>query len=289
MQQIETIDRLREVVRAARADGKRIGLVPTMGYLHEGHLSLVEAAKHQADFVVVSIFVNPLQFGPSEDLDKYPKDLERDIALLTDQGHCDVVFTPTVQEMYPMPMATSVELPELAKFLCGKTRPTHFQGVATVVSKLFHIALPDVAFFGQKDGQQLAVIRRMVKDLNFPIEVVGVPTVREADGLAKSSRNVYLTPEERAHATILYQALCWARERIANGDTSGRELSDGMRQIVAQDGIGRVDYAEVVSMDTLAPIERLEGDVMIAIAVYFGKARLIDNLQLRIENGRIVG
>ncbi|WP_436663746.1 pantoate--beta-alanine ligase [Alicyclobacillus acidoterrestris] len=289
IQQIETIAQLRQVVKEARSQGKTIGLVPTMGYLHEGHLSLVQAAAERADFVVVSIFVNPLQFGPSEDLANYPRDLHHDLALLTTQGAAHVVFTPSVEEMYPQPMATRVELPELSGFLCGKTRPTHFQGVATVVSKLFHIVLPDFAFFGQKDGQQLAIIRRMVKDLNFPIEIVGVPTVREADGLAKSSRNVYLTPDERAHATVLYRTLCWARDQIATRKVTGSELAAGMRQMISEDGVARVDYAEVVSMDTLAPIDQIEGPVMLAVAAYFGKARLIDNMQLVVEHGRIVG
>ncbi|GLV13040.1 pantothenate synthetase [Alicyclobacillus hesperidum] len=280
--QCETILDLRQLVAAARANGQRIALVPTMGYLHEGHLALVEAASREADFVVVSIFVNPLQFGANEDLSSYPRDLARDLRLLAETGQCDVAFTPEVAEMYPRPMATTVQLPDMAAKLCGKTRPGHFAGVATVVSKLFHIVAPDVACFGQKDGQQLAIIRRMVADLNMPIEIVSVPTVREADGLAKSSRNVYLSPEERDHATILYRTLSWAREQIANGNRDGKAIASGMRERIAADPIARLDYAEVVSLADLESIDVIEGDVMLAVAAYFGKARLIDNLQLNV-------
>lgn len=283
MLKIDTISGIRDAVQSARRSGKRIGLVPTMGYLHEGHLALVEAAKQHTDFVVTSIFVNPLQFGPTEDLDKYPRNIDRDLHTLCTQGRCDAVFTPSVSEMYPRQIVTQVALPALSGQLCGQSRPTHFQGVATVVSKLFHIVQPDAAFFGQKDGQQLAVIRRMVDDLNFPIEIVGVPTVREADGLAKSSRNVYLSPEEREHATILYRALTWAKGEIETGSTvSGQEIAEGIRKRVEADEYAKLDYVEVVAMDTLEPIHLLQGNVMVAVAAFFGKARLIDNIQLHI-------
>lgn len=283
MRQIDNIRELRASLQAARLDGKRIGLVPTMGYLHEGHLALVEAAKREADFVVTSIFVNPLQFGPGEDLHNYPRDLGRDINLLSDEDYCDIVFAPSVEQMYPTPMATMITLPEMSKALCGQSRPTHFQGVATVVSKLFHIVQPDIACFGQKDGQQLAIIRRMVMDLNMPIDVIGVKTVRESDGLAKSSRNIYLTPEERQHAVVLFESLCAAQAKIADGERNGVAIAKGLRERIAQDTIARLDYAEVVSMETLQPLEQLQGPIMIAVAAHFGKARLIDNIQLNVE------
>lgn len=282
MRQIDNIRELRASLRAARLDGKRIGLVPTMGYLHEGHLALVQAARHESDFVVTSVFVNPLQFAPTEDLATYPRNLNRDINLLSDAEQCDIVFAPSVDEMYPSPMETMVSLPEMSKRLCGETRPMHFQGVATVVNKLFNIVQPDIACFGQKDGQQLAIIRHMVKDLNMPVEVIGVPTVRERDGLAKSSRNMYLSDEERNHATVLYQALQWARGEIDAGERSGTILSAGLRERISRDDIARLEYAEAVSLDTLAPMEIMKGPIMLAVAAHFGKARLIDNIQLNL-------
>lgn len=289
MRQISTIAQVRHAVGSVRQDGKRVGLVPTMGYLHAGHLRLVATAKEQTDFVVVSIFVNPLQFGPAEDLERYPRDLERDMQMLQEQGFCDVVFSPSVQEMYPTEMETTVELPSMSRLLCGKSRPTHFSGVTTVVSKLFNMVQPDAAYFGQKDGQQLAIIKRLVSDLNFPMQVVGVPTVREADGLAKSSRNIYLTAEERRHAIVLFHALTSAKDKIVAGTRSGTELAARLRQVIQNDEFARLDYAEVVSMDTLQPVDRLEGHIMLAVAAYFGKARLIDNLQLVVKDGRIIG
>lgn len=282
MIRIETIADVRQLVREARQSGKTIGFVPTMGYLHEGHLTLVEAAKRACDFVVVSIFVNPLQFGPNEDLEKYPRNIERDSNLLSETGHADVLFNPSVDEMYPMPMATSIDLPELGAQLCGRTRLTHFKGVATVVNKLFNIVQPDFAFFGQKDGQQVAIIKRMVKDLSMPTEIIVVPTVRESSGLAKSSRNIYLSPEEREHATILHQSLMWAKEQIERGERSGLALAQGIRERIEADPLAKLDYAEVVSLDTLLPMTHLQGPIMMAVAVYFGKARLIDNFQLNI-------
>lgn len=282
MIRIETIADVRQLVREARQSGKTIGFVPTMGYLHEGHLMLVEAAKRACDFVVVSIFVNPLQFGPNEDLEKYPRNIERDSNLLSETGHADVLFNPSVDEMYPMPMATSIDLPELGAQLCGRTRLTHFKGVATVVNKLFNIVQPDFAFFGQKDGQQVAIIKRMVKDLSMPTEIIVVPTVRESSGLAKSSRNIYLSPEEREHATILHQSLMWAKEQIERGERSGLALAQGIRERIEADPLAKLDYAEVVSLDTLLPMTHLQGPIMMAVAVYFGKARLIDNFQLNI-------
>lgn len=286
MERLERIEDLRNFLRALRREGRTIGLVPTMGFLHEGHMALVDKAKSENDIVVVSVFVNPLQFGPLEDLDKYPRDLEHDMALLEQHG-CDVMFTPTVAEMYPRPLETYVELPELSRPLCGRTRPTHFRGVATVVTKLFHIVQPDKAYFGQKDGQQVVIIRRMVADLNFPVDIVTVSTVREPDGLAKSSRNVYLTPDQRAHATVLYRALCAARDRMEQGERSGSALSRLMADIVSAEPGVRLDYAEAVSLDTLQPMEHLAGPVMLAIAAYVGEARLIDNLQLQVGDAQV--
>ncbi|SIS50170.1 pantoate--beta-alanine ligase [Alicyclobacillus vulcanalis] len=280
---LRTIPDVRQAVRAARQEAKRVALVPTMGYLHDGHLALVARAKEEADFVVVSIFVNPLQFGPSEDFASYPRDLDRDLGLLREQGLADAVFAPSVEEMYPQPIRTQVSLPTLSDRLCGRSRPGHFTGVATVVSKLFHIVQPDVACFGQKDGQQLAIIQRMVADLNLPIRIVGVPTVREPDGLAKSSRNVYLTPEEREHAVVLYRTLSWAKERILAGERRADVIRQGMRERIEADPVARLDYADLVSMPDLESIERIEGDIMLAVAAYFGKARLIDNFQMHVQ------
>lgn len=282
MEHIDAILALRDRVSHARRQGKRIGLVPTMGFLHEGHLSLVEAAHQHSDFVVVSVFVNPTQFGPTEDLEKYPRDLQRDKHLLDGQGYCHVLFTPSVQEMYPSPQETTVNLPTLTQSLCGKSRPGHFAGVATVVCKLFNIVCPDVALFGQKDGQQLAVIQRMVRDLNFPIDVIGVPTVREADGLAKSSRNAYLSATERGHAPILFQALSWARAEIESGQRLTSEILSGIRNIIDQDGLAQIEYVEAVRCDTLQPTDTLEGDIMIAVAAKIGTTRLIDNIRVQI-------
>lgn len=283
MQIIESIEEIRELVQLAKRAGHTVGLVPTMGYLHDGHLSLVEAAKQRASFVVTSIFVNPLQFGPAEDLETYPRDLHRDLQLLHQQARCDAVFAPSVSEMYPRQMATEVAVPPLSRFLCGKSRPTHFQGVATVVSKLFHIVQPDIACFGQKDGQQLAIIRRLVQDLNIPTEIIGVKTLREMDGLARSSRNVYLSDEERLHATVLYRALQFAKTEIeAGNETSGSQLAKKLGEMIADEPYARLDYAEIVDMETLEPVDEIKGSIMIAVAVYFGKTRLIDNTQLEI-------
>ncbi|GMA51113.1 pantothenate synthetase [Alicyclobacillus contaminans] len=252
MIQVTRIEDLRNHLLPLRKSGRRIALVPTMGYLHEGHMALVDAARAANDVVVASVFVNPLQFGPNEDYAKYPRDLQRDAALLEQHG-CDVLFAPSVEEMYPKPMATYVEVPSLSTPLCGRTRPGHFRGVATVVTKLFHIVQPDTAYFGQKDGQQVAVIRRMVEDLNMPIDIVAVPIVREPDGLAKSSRNIYLTPEERPHATVLYRALQRGLELLQSGERRPDVVRAAMADLVSSEPGVRLDYAEAVSMDTLTP------------------------------------
>lgn len=277
----ETIHSVREYVNEAKRAGKSIGLVPTMGYLHEGHMALVDTARSQNDVVVASIFVNPLQFGQNEDLGNYPRDLDRDRQLLATH-HCDLVFAPSVTEMYPRPMFTSVVAPELSKPLCGRTRPSHFQGVATVVSKLLNIVQPTRAYFGQKDAQQAVVIRRMVEDLNFPVEIVTVPIVRESDGLAKSSRNIYLTSEERPHATVLYRTLQFAKEEIERGARNAEQLAAAMRQKIDSEPMVRCDYAEVVDAETLVPLDQLKGNMLVAVAAFVGKARLIDNFMITV-------
>ncbi|QSO47013.1 pantoate--beta-alanine ligase [Alicyclobacillus mengziensis] len=286
MYTIETIDELRQYIKNVRQSGKTIGYVATMGYLHEGHLSLVQAARAQSDIVVVSIFVNPLQFGPNEDYEDYPRDLKKDQQLLENSG-CDVLFAPSVSEMYPREMATFVELPELSNKLCGRTRPIHFRGVATVVCKLLNIVQPDAAYFGQKDGQQVAVIRRMVDDLNLPVRIVSVPIVREADGLAKSSRNIYLTEAERPHATVLYRALRAAADEIVAGDRSVEAIIQRMADTISAEPGVRLDYAEMVDTATLQRPDTIEGDLMLAVAAFIGRARLIDNIPMQVEGNRV--
>jgi pantoate--beta-alanine ligase len=271
-----TISDVRRAVKAWRKEGLTIGLVPTMGYLHEGHASLVKAAKASCDRVVVSVFVNPTQFGPNEDLESYPRDFEHDCTLLEGLG-TDLVFHPDPAELYFPDAATWVEVPALAKNLCAKTRPTHFRGVCTVVSKLFHIAAPDKAFFGQKDAQQLAVIRRMVRDLNFDLEIVGCPIVREADGLAKSSRNTYLNPKERQAALILNRSLKKGEALIEAGETDTGRLLAVIKESISTEPLATLDYAEAVDADSMKPVATVEGNVLFAIAVYIGKTRLIDN------------
>ncbi len=271
-----TISDVRRAVKAWRKEGLTIGLVPTMGYLHEGHASLVKAAKASCDRVVVSVFVNPTQFGPNEDLESYPRDFEHDCTLLEGLG-TDLVFHPDPAELYFPDAATWVEVPALAKNLCAKTRPTHFRGVCTVVSKLFHIAAPDKAFFGQKDAQQLAVIRRMVRDLDFDLEIVGCPIVREADGLAKSSRNTYLNPKERQAALILNRSLKKGEALIEAGETDTGRLLAVIKESISTEPLATLDYAEAVDADSMKPVATVEGNVLFAIAVYIGKTRLIDN------------
>ncbi len=257
---------------------KRIGLVPTMGYLHAGHLSLMRWARTHCDVLVVSLFVNPSQFGPGEDLDAYPRDATRDQRLAEEQG-VDILFMPEAGAMYEPDHATWVEVPALAKGLCGKTRPVHFRGVATVVTKLFNLVQPDVAVFGEKDRQQLAVIRRMVRDLNIPVHVEGRPIVREKDGLALSSRNAYLTPEERALAPVVYQGLCAAREWIGRGMREPAELVAQIRDYYeCHLPGGRLDYFEMVDPDSMQPVASLHGPLVLAVAMYLGGTRLIDNV-----------
>lgn len=257
----------------------RFGLVPTMGFLHEGHLSLVRCAKQRCDHVGVSIYVNPTQFSPSEDLGSYPRDLERDLALLEAEG-VDLVWTPRDDDLYPQGFQTWVEVEELTKKLEGSYRPTHFRGVTTVVAKLFNAFSPDVAVFGQKDAQQAAVIGRMVRDLHFPLEMVVAPIVREADGLAMSSRNTYLKPDERAAAVVLRQSLLEAERRFANGERDAGVLRDAVLAVLAEEPLAKVQYVSVADPETLSELEGTMEKALISMAVYFGKTRLIDNTML---------
>lgn len=271
-----TIGEIRQFVREARAAGKTVGLVPTMGYFHEGHLSLMRAAKKSCDTVVVSLYVNPLQFGPREDFAQYPRDLERDSAMAGDAG-VDAIFAPSDAEMYPEGFCTYVEVTGITDKLCGLSRPGHFRGVTTVVSKLFNIVTPDRAFFGQKDAQQAMVIQRMVRDLNMGLEVVTLPTVREEDGLAMSSRNVYLSPEQRREAVVLYRSLCAFREAVQGGERDAGKLRQMMTEMIAAAPGAEIDYVEILSVPDLQSLEKLQGGVIAALAVRFGKTRLIDN------------
>ncbi|MBZ5656806.1 MAG: pantoate--beta-alanine ligase [Acidobacteriia bacterium] len=279
MQICATIPEARAAGRKARASCKRLGLVPTMGALHEGHLSLVCAAKAQCDVVAVSIFVNPTQFGPTEDLARYPRQFERDCALL-EKENVDILFAPSVDEMYTKGEATWVMVEGLSDRLDGRSRPGHFRGVTTVVAKLFHVIEPDIAFFGQKDAAQVAVIRRFVRDLNFPVEIVVCPIVRELDGLAMSSRNAYLNPEERQRALVLQRSLRCVEETFRAGEKNAATLIAAAKEVIAQEPQVHVDYLELVDPDTLEPIELITGKTLAAIAAYVGTTRLIDNAVL---------
>ena len=274
MQVTKTVEETRNLVKEWKKQGKTIGLVPTMGFLHEGHASLIKRCREENDIVVVSDFVNPTQFGPTEDLEAYPRDLERDSRLCESLG-ADLIFNPEPSEMYHDPHAyVSIDL--LSETLCGKTRPIHFKGVCTVVSKLFNIVTPDRAYFGQKDAQQLAIIKKMVKDLNFDITIVGCPIVREEDGLAKSSRNTYLSADERKAALCLSNAVKKGQEIIKPGMEAGKVLS-AMRDIINAEPLARIDYVSMVDAYDMQPVEKADRDVLVAMAVYIGKTRLIDN------------
>lgn len=281
MQVYETIQSLRQFLAAQRATNRRIGLVPTMGYLHAGHLSLVQAARQECDVVVMSIFVNPKQFGPQEDFATYPRDLAGDLRQAQDAG-VDAVFTPTVEEMYPAGFLTTVSVQDLTTPLCGAARPGHFDGVTTVVAKLFHLVGAERAYFGQKDYQQVTVLRKMATDLCMPTTVVTCPTVREADGLAMSSRNAYLTPVERQAALVLWRTLCLAHERVEAGERQGASLTACLRVAIAQEPLARLDYVAVCDPDTLREVEQLAGTIVVALAVYIGHTRLIDNAVLQV-------
>ena len=275
MKIVGTVKEVREQVKEWKKQGLSVGFVPTMGYLHEGHKSLMDAARKGNDKVVVSIFVNPMQFGPTEDLATYPRDLDHDAAVCESAG-VDLIFHPEAEEMYEKDFCSFVDMTGLTEGLCGKTRPIHFRGVCTVVNKLFNIVTPDHAYFGQKDGQQLAVIKRMVRDLNMDIEIVGCPIVREEDGLAKSSRNTYLSPEERKAALILSKTVALGKE-LAKTEKDANKVVEAMKKNIETEPLAKIDYVEAVDALSMAPVEKLEGACMLAMAVYIGKTRLIDN------------
>ena len=280
MKTANTIKEVRAIVKEWRASGLSVGLVPTMGFLHEGHASLIKRAHEENDRVVVSDFVNPTQFGPNEDLESYPRDFDRDCKLCEEMG-ADLVFHPDPSEMYH-DQHTYVTIDTLSETLCGVTRPIHFRGVCTVVSKLFNIVTPDRAYFGEKDAQQLAIIRKMVLDLNFDIEIVGCPIIREEDGLAKSSRNTYLSADERKAALCLSRAVKKGQEVIYVGCDSSVVL-DAMKEIISAEPLAKIDYVSVVDALDMQPVEKIEKDVLVAMAVYIGKTRLIDNFSYKVK------
>ena len=275
----ESSEQVRAAVRAAKSQGQRVGFVPTMGALHEGHLSLVRAARQQCPFVVASVFVNPAQFGPNEDFAKYPRNLDRDRQMLESEG-VSLLFAPPVEEMYPAGANTFVTVEGLSDKLCGRSRPGHFRGVTTVVSKLFHIVEPDLAFFGQKDAAQAAIIRRMVRDLKFPTEIVVCPIVREADGLAMSSRNAYLDPAQRKQALVLFRALARVQTLVDQGEADSRKLIAAAKSVLAEEREVRLDYVEVVNPESLEPVAEVSKGALVAVAAFVGNTRLIDNLLL---------
>lgn len=276
MQVVKTISEVREIVSSWRKEGLSVGLVPTMGFLHEGHQSLIEKSVSHNDRTVVSVFVNPIQFGPNEDLEAYPRDLEHDKALVEKAGG-DLIFHPEPSEMYPGHFTSFIDTTETTELLCGAVRPIHFRGVCTVVGKLFNIVCPDRAYFGQKDAQQLATIRRFVRDLNFPIEIIPCPIIREEDGLAKSSRNTYLSPEERKAALILSKSLRLGREAIEKGEENPQRVINIIKENLSTEPLARIDYVEIVDFENIQRVEKIEGETLVAIAVYIGKTRLIDN------------
>jgi pantoate--beta-alanine ligase len=284
LQLFTTIDEVRTASRPARHARKRLGFVPTMGALHEGHLSLVRAAKAADDVVAVSIFVNPTQFGPNEDLAKYPRSFDHDRELL-EHEEVDFLFAPSAEEMYPSGAVTWVTVEEMSGKLDGRSRPGHFRGVTTVVAKLFHIVEPDAAFFGQKDAAQAAIIRRMVRDLNLPVEIVVCPIVREADGLAMSSRNVYLNPEQRRQALALHRSLLRVEQMVKDGETDSAKLVAAGRTEFSSEPSVRLDYFEIVNPDTLDPVDDVSGGALVAVAAYLGTTRLIDNIVLKKQKG----
>jgi len=284
---VKTAATIAEAREWRRAAGGSVGLVPTMGFLHAGHLSLVERARRENDRVAASLFVNPKQFGPSEDLARYPRDLARDMRLL-EEGGCDLLFAPDALEMYPAGFETAVDAGSVSAPLEGARRPGHFRGVATVVLKLFGILQPDRAYFGQKDAQQLAVMRKMTRDLDVPVEIVACPTVREADGLAMSSRNVYLDPDDRRAAPVLYRALSAARDRWTAGERDAEALRQAMRAVLEAEPRARADYVSVADPETCRELDRVEGPALLSLAAFVGKARLIDNIVVGPESGSAI-
>ena len=281
MQTIEKVEEMRAICLGLRQAGKAIGLVPTMGAYHEGHLSLIRESRKRDEVVIVSLFVNPIQFGPSEDYCGYPRDLEGDKAKASSLG-VDYLFVPSPEAIYPKGFSTYVLVEGLSDKLCGVSRPGHFRGVTTVVAKLFHLTMPNRAYFGQKDAQQAMIFGRMVADLNWDIELVILPIVREADGLAMSSRNAYLSGQERQEAAVLFRALRWAEETIRKGDREAQRIREGMSRMIASMPTARIDYAALVDAESLEGVEKVEGKVLLALAVRFGEARLIDNLVVTV-------
>lgn len=280
MQIVHTIKEVREIVNSWKKEGFTVGLVPTMGYLHEGHQSLISKSVEQNDRTVVSVFVNPIQFGPNEDLASYPRDIKRDMQKVEEVGG-DLIFNPDPQEMYPGHFTSFIDTTETTELLCGAVRPIHFRGVCTVVGKLFNIVGPDRAYFGQKDAQQLATIKRFVRDLNFPLEIVPCPIVREDDGLAKSSRNTYLSSEERKAALILSQSLKEGKKTIEEGERNAKKIINIITEKLQSEPLARIDYVEVVDFENIQRIDTIQGETLVAIAVYIGKTRLIDNFICR--------
>ncbi len=274
---VKTASEMKNITKKWKNEGFQIGLVPTMGYLHEGHRSLIRKASDENDRVVVSIFVNPIQFGKNEDLKSYPRDIDHDIAVCKEAG-VDAIFHPETSEMYADGFCTYVDMTDLTEALCGKSRPGHFRGVCTVVNKLFNIVNPDKAYFGQKDAQQLAVIKRMVRDLNMDVEIVGCPTVREADGLAKSSRNAYLNEKERKAALVLYRSLLMAKDLLDGGERDSRIIIEAITDHINKEPLAKIDYVEIVDAVSLKKVDRIADDILVAIAVFIGKTRLIDNM-----------
>jgi pantoate--beta-alanine ligase len=281
VQIITTIKEMQQRISLLKQEGKSIGFVPTMGFLHEGHLTLIKHAREKSDIVVMSIFVNPLQFGPNEDFDQYPRDIERDERLAGSAG-VDVLFYPNVDEMYKNEMTFHVTVKDKVDVLCGSKRPGHFDGVATVLIKLFNIVTPSYAFFGMKDAQQVAVVTSLVEQFNFPIEIIRIPTVREEDGLAKSSRNVYLTEDERKEAVAIYRSLQLAKELISNGERNPAMIQERMSDYIHSNTKAEIDYVEIYTFPDLKPLSSLTGLVLIAVAVRFTKVRLIDNMTIEI-------
>ena len=278
MKQIYTISEIREYVEKAHLENKVIGFVPTLGYLHDGHLSLVRGAREECDVVIVCIFVNPTQFGPGEDFDKYPRDIERDKGLAAGEG-VDVIFTPSVEEIYPDGFDVSVELESpVTEIMCGRSRPGHFNGVMTIVAKLFNIVEPDKSYFGQKDAQQSFIIKRMTKGLNFPVEIRVMPIAREEDGLAMSSRNIYLSEEERPQALGLVRSLKRAEEMVSGGEVSAEVIKEEMKKILLEGKDVKIDYIETVDWDSLEPVDAAGDNTLIAVAAFIGNTRLIDNI-----------
>lgn len=279
---IRSIKELQKIIKSYKRKGKTIGFVPTMGAFHKGHLSLMRQAKKDCDICVVSIFVNPIQFGPKEDFKKYPRDLKKD-ETLSRLSEVDIIFYPSVNQMYPSEFKTFIEVKDLSNILCGKFRPGHFRGVATVVAKLFNIVMPDIAYFGQKDAQQAVIIQKMARDLNMPLKIKVMPIVREPGGLAMSSRNVYLNPQERKDAVVLYQALKKAKALIKNGECSVKKIVSAIKkEILDRNTVSKIDYVECVSSDDLSPLKIIKGKVLIALAAWFGRTRLIDNIIVKV-------